>query len=97
MGGVTPLPRATIKPNRSKPMTDFSALASASSLDLAIAEAQGKVTVTRLPRRNARRSECVMSRVGGGGTRWNNSTGGNGRLKAGQLRPEEIALKSALR
>jgi hypothetical protein len=78
-------------------MTDFSALAAAPSLDLAIAEAQGKVTVTRLPRRNARRSECVMSRVGGAGTRWNNSTGGNGRLKAGQLRPDEIALKAAFR
>jgi hypothetical protein len=78
-------------------MTDFSALAAASSLDLLIAEAQGKVKVTRLPRRSARRSECVMSRVGGASTRWSNSTGGNGRLKAGQLRPDEIALKSALR
>jgi len=55
------------------------------------------VKVTRLPQRKPRRSELVMSRVGGAGTRWNNSTGGNGRLKAGQLRPEEIALKSALR
>lgn len=78
-------------------MTDFSALASAPSLDLMIAEVQGLVKVTRLPRRNARRSECVMSRVGGGSTRWNNSTGGNGRLKAGQLRPDEIALKAACR
>lgn len=66
-------------------------------LDLAIAEAQGHVKVTRLPVRKARKSELVMSRIGGCGTRWNNSTGGNGRLKAGQLRPDEIALKSALR
>lgn len=66
-------------------------------LDLAIAEAQGQFKVTRLPVRKARKSELVMSRVGGCGTRWNNSTGGNGRLKAGQLRPDEIALKSALR
>jgi hypothetical protein len=70
----------------------------ATKLDLAIAEARGEFKVTRLPIRYARKSELVMSRVGGGSsTRWNNSTGGNGRLKAGQLRPEEIALKSALR
>lgn len=69
----------------------------ATKLDLAIAEAQGHIKVTRLPVRCPRKSELVMSRVGGAGTRWNNSTGGNGRLKAGQLRPEEIALKSALR
>jgi len=78
-------------------MTNISTLAAASSTDLLIAEIQGKVKVTRLPQRKPRRSELVMSRVGGAGTRWNNSTGGNGRLKAGQLRPEEIALKSALR
>jgi len=68
-----------------------------SVLDLAIAEAQGKVKVTRLATRKAKRSELVMTRIGGSSTRWNNSTGGNGRLKAGQLRPDEIALKSALR
>jgi len=78
-------------------MTDISTLAAASSTDLLIAEIQGKVKVTRLPQRKPRSSELVMSRVGGAGTRWSNSTGGNGRLKAGQLRPEEIALKSALR
>ena len=71
--------------------------ATMSKLDLAIAEAQGHVKVTRLPTRKARKSELVMTRIGGCGTRWNNSTGGNGRLKAGQLRPDEIALKSALR
>jgi len=69
----------------------------ATKLDLAIAEARGEFKVTRLPIRYARKSELVMSRVGGGGSRWSNSTGGNGRLKAGQLRPDEIALKSALR
>jgi hypothetical protein len=69
----------------------------ATKLDLAIAEAQGKIKVTRLPIRRPRKGELVMSRVGGSGTRWNNSTGGNGRLIAGQLRPDEIALKSALR
>jgi hypothetical protein len=69
----------------------------ATKLDLAIAEAQGLIKVTRLPVRLARKSELVMTRVGGGSTRWSNSTGGNGRLKAGQLRPDEIALKSALR
>lgn len=69
----------------------------ATKLDLAIAEARGLVKVTRLPIRKARKSELVMTRVGGGSTRWSNSTGGNGRLKAGQLRPDEIALKSALR
>jgi hypothetical protein len=69
----------------------------ATKLDLAIAEARGEFKVTRLPMRKARKSELLMTRVGGCGSRWSNSTGGNGRLKAGQLRPEEIALKSALR
>ena len=69
----------------------------ATKLDLAIAEAQGFIKVTRLPVRRAKKSELIMSRVGGAGSRWSNATGGNGRLKAGQLRPEEIALKSALR
>jgi hypothetical protein len=71
--------------------------ATATKLDLAIADARGEIKFTILPVRRARKSELVMSRVGGGGSRWSNSTGGNGRLKAGQLRPEEIALKSALR
>ena len=78
-------------------MTDLSILAAAASDDLLIAEIQGKVKVTRLPARKPRKSELIMTRVGGAGSRWSNSTGGNGRLKAGQLRPEEIALKSALR
>lgn len=69
----------------------------ATRLDLAIAEARGEFKVTRLPARLARKSELVMSRVGGAGSRWSNSTGSNGRLKAGQLRPDEIALKSACR
>jgi hypothetical protein len=71
--------------------------ATATKLDLAIADARGEIKFTVLPTRRARKSELVMSRIGGGGTRWNNSTGGNGRLKAGQLRPEEIALKGAFR
>lgn len=69
----------------------------ATKLELAIAEAQGLIKVTRLPVRRARKSELVMSRVGGGSSRWYNSTGANSALKAGQLRPDEIALKSALR
>lgn len=69
----------------------------ATKLDLAIAEAQGLVKVTRLPTRKARKSELVMTRVGGASSRWHNSTGANSSLKAGQLRPDEIALKGALR
>lgn len=69
----------------------------ATKLDLAIAEAQGLVKVTRLPARKARKSELVMTRVGGASSRWHNSTGANSSLKAGQLRPDEIALKGALR
>lgn len=78
-------------------MTDLSTLAAGSSLDLLIAETQGHVKVTRLPVRRARKSELTMTRVGGASTRWSNSTGANGRLKAGQLRSDEIALKSACR
>jgi hypothetical protein len=69
----------------------------ATKLDLAIAEVRGHIKVTRLPARKARKSELIMTRVGGASSRWNNSTGGNSRLKAGQLRPDEIALKSAFR
>ena len=76
---------------------NISELAQASKLDLAIAEAQGKVKVTRLATRKPRKANLYANKVGGGSTRWHNSTGGNGRLKAGQLRPEEVALKAALR
>lgn len=78
-------------------MTNLSTLASAPSMDLLLAEIQGHVKVTRLPRRGPRKGEAIANRVGGASTRWRNSTGGNGRLKAGQLRADEIALKAALR
>jgi hypothetical protein len=46
-------------------MTNFSALAAGSALDLLIAETQGLVKVTRLPQRKAKRSELVMSSTKG--------------------------------
>ena len=46
-----------------------------SNLDLAIAEAQGKVKVTRLATRKPKKSELVMTRVGGCGTRFYAATG----------------------
>mgnify|MGYP001005270850 CR=1 FL=1 len=39
----------------------ISELAKSSNLDLAIAEAQGKVKVTRLPMRKARKNELVFT------------------------------------
>jgi hypothetical protein len=79
-------------------MTNLSKLAATGTrLDLALAEVRGEVKVTRLAPAKPRKTNLYANRVGGGGTRWHNSTGGNGRLKAGQLRPEEVALKAALR
>ncbi len=78
-------------------MTNLSQLAAADKLTLAIAEVQGLVTVKRLPTQKPKKAYLTANRVGGASTRWHNSTGGNGRLKAGQLRPDEIALKGALR
>lgn len=43
-------------------ITEYATL---SNLDLAIAEAQGKVRVTRLPARKARKSELVLSMTKG--------------------------------
>lgn len=43
----------------------ISEFATLSNLDLAIAEAQGKVRVTRLPARKARKSELIMSMTKG--------------------------------
>jgi hypothetical protein len=52
-------------------MSDLSILASASSVDLLIAECQGLVKVTRLPQRKAKRSELVMSQTKGSRTNTN--------------------------
>ncbi len=71
--------------------------ATGTRLDLALAEVRGEVKVTRLAPAKPRRSQLFAAQVGGGSTRWRPATAGNGRLKAGQLRPEEIALKAALR
>lgn len=43
----------------------ISEFATLSNLDLAIAEAQGKVSVTRLPARKARKSELILSMTKG--------------------------------
>jgi len=67
------------------------------ALDLLVADVQGEIKFTKLPTRKPRKADLNADRVGGASTRWHNSTGGNGRLKAGQLRADEIALKSALR
>jgi hypothetical protein len=71
--------------------------ATGSPLDLVLAEVRDTAKYTVLPARKPRRSELYANKVGGGSTRWHNSTAGNGRLKAGQLRPDELALKAALR
>ena len=71
--------------------------ATGTALDLLVADIQGEVKFTKLPTRKPRKADLVADRVGGASTRWHNSTGGNGRLKAGQLRADEIALKAALR
>ncbi len=49
---------------------DISALATASAADLLIAEVQGLVKVTRLPRRGPRKGEALANRIGGASTRW---------------------------
>jgi hypothetical protein len=71
--------------------------ATGTALDLALAEVRGQVKFTKLPAGKPRKADLHANRVGGGSTRWHNAQGGNGRLKAGQLRPEEVALKAALR
>ncbi len=60
---------------------DISTLATASAADLLIAEVQGLVKVTRLPSRRPRKSDLIMSRVGGASTRFYAATGSgrNGR------------------
>lgn len=52
-------------------MTNLSALAAGTDLDLLIAETQGLVKVTRLPQRKARRSELVMTQTKGTRTNTN--------------------------
>lgn len=54
-----------------RPMTNLSALAAGTALDLLIAETQGLVKVTRLPQRKARRSELVMTQTKGTRTNTN--------------------------
>jgi len=54
-----------------QPMTNLSALAAGTALDLLIAETQGLVKVTRLPQRKARRSELVMTQTKGTRTNTN--------------------------
>ena len=71
--------------------------ATGSALDLALAEVRGEAKVTRLAPAKPKRGQLWAAQVNGGSTRWSPATAGNGRLKAGQLRPEEIALKAALR
>jgi len=55
--------------------------ATLSNIDLMIAEIQGKVTVTRLPTVKPKKSDLVMSRIGGAKTRFYAATGSgrNGR------------------
>ena len=62
-----------------------------SNLDLAIAEAQGKVKVTRLPARKAKKSELVMSRVGGCGSRFYAATGKGRNGREQELRIRAVA------
>lgn len=71
--------------------------ANGNALDLLVADIQGDVKFTKLSTRKPRKANLYADKVGGGSTRWHNSTAGNGRLKAGQLRADEIALKAALR
>jgi hypothetical protein len=49
---------------------NLSTLAAASATDLLIAEVQGLVKVTRLPRRGPRKGEALANRIGGAATRW---------------------------
>ena len=48
-----------------------------SNLDLAIAEAQGKVTVTRLPTVKPRKSDLILTQTKGNRCRTNRSSGTN--------------------
>ena len=52
-------------------MSNLSALASAPSMDLLLAEIRGEVKVTRLPARKARKSELVFSMTKGPRTNTN--------------------------
>ena len=71
-------------------MMTISEIAASSSSDLLIAEIQGKVKVTRLPMRKARKSELVMTRVGGGGSRFYAATG-----KGRNGREQELRIRAA--
>ena len=44
--------------------------ATGTKLDLAIAEAQGKIKLTQLPPAKPKKAYLTANRVGGGGTRW---------------------------
>ncbi len=85
----------SMKNNKAMNLSQLAAAGTA--LDLLVADIQGEVKFTKLPTHKPRKADLVADRVGGASTRWHNSTGGNGRLKAGQLRADEIALKAALR
>jgi hypothetical protein len=78
-------------------MENLTYLATAPTAELAQAATKGEIKFTQLKTRKPRKALLTADRVGGGSTRWHNSTGANGRLKAGQLRSEEIAVKAALR
>ena len=55
-------------------ITDFATL---SNIDLAIAEAQGKVSVTRLATAKPRKSDLTLSQTKGNRCRTNRSSGTN--------------------
>jgi hypothetical protein len=55
-------------------ITDFATL---SNIDLAIAEAQGKVSVTRLASSKPRKSDLTLSQTKGNRCRTNRSSGTN--------------------
>ena len=72
-------PPHTLKPQ----MTDLSALAAASSLDLLLAETRGEVKVTRLPQKGPRKADLVMTQTKGNRCRTNRSSGTNFVSQAG--------------
>jgi len=64
-------------------MLNLSALASASSMDLLLAEVRGEVKVTRLPQKGPRKSELIMTQTKGNRCRTNRSSGTNFVQQAG--------------
>jgi len=73
--------------NMKNNQTNLTAYATATRLELEVADTQGKLKFTKLPPAKARKAHLHADRVGGGSSRWHPAAtaprDGSGRRRAG--------------